>query len=173
MRSITNTIILLTTLVFLAGCGTQNRDLQTPIGNKPGDQFGGFEIIGISSKTSTTGNLNDARTQFNEKLTINVPVGTYIIIPTVRGWLTGFGTITPSDLSNINDLNGSMRWSSDDHHLGIQSFNIYVDHISAPDTTANTQTAVIGFSGILSDYNSDDKWFGIINYDLIFLGKKD
>ncbi len=172
MKSITYIIILLVNILFLAGCGTKDRDIETPIGSRPGDQFGGFEIIGISSKTSATGNLNDAHTQFNEKLTINVPVGTFIIIPAVRGWLTGFGTINPSDLSNINDLNGTIKWNSDDHHLGIQSFNVYVDHISAADTVANTQSAVIGFSGILSDYNSDDKWFGIINYDLIFLGKK-
>ena len=158
-------------LIILSGCGSADRDVQTPVGSRPGDQFGNFDIIGISSKVFVTKNLADSKSQYIEKIKINVPPGTFMIIPAVRGWVNCYGKMTPDDLSNINDLNGKTNWQGTDHHFGLQILNIWVEDIDAVDPSTNTQTATIGFGAILSDDNSDDPWFAQVNYSLIFLGK--
>jgi hypothetical protein len=104
-------------------------------------------------------------------VTINVPPETILIVPAVRGWLTGYGKTDPEDLSS---LPGPLTWHREDHNLGMTLFNISVKDINAVDNSSSppTQTAVINIQLYLSDDNSDDTWFGDVNYTLLCLGKK-
>lgn len=164
--------LLTTLLVFVLSCGTAPRDLETPFGSRPSDQFGEFEILGVSSRITTTNNRADAKDKFSEEVRINVPPGTYLIVPSIRGWITCYGEITPDDLSNINDPNASLVYKPNDQHLGLQLVNIMVKDIDAYDPSSNSQTATLIIESLLRDDNADNKWYARVNYDLLFLGKK-
>lgn len=96
--------------------------------------------------------------------------GTVAIVPAVRGWAFGYGSTDPEDLAT-SPPDKPINWHPEDHHLGLQSLNIYVEDIDAPNPAANTQTATVHISAILSDDNGDDTWFGYANYTLLCLGK--
>ena len=165
-------LIPLLLVCLLPSCATGPRDLETPQGPRPADQVGPFVILGVVSRNTSTLHRSDARTTFSENHTVNVPPGTQLIIPAMRGWAIGYGSTTPDDLSQQPDINSTVTWHSADHHLGMAYLNIYVDRINAVDntTTPATQTAVITVSGLLTDDNFDDGWWGTVNYTLLCLG---
>jgi hypothetical protein len=153
------------------GCATAGRDFETPVGPRPGDQLDGpFVVLGLISRNTGTLSRADGRSLFEESVTVNVPPGTELIVPTMRGFLLGFGRTDPEDLSAGT---GDAAWHSEDHHLGFAYVNVYVDRIHAVDTSSTppTQTAVIHVQARLTDDNGDDKWFGDVNYTLICLAK--
>lgn len=153
----------------LFACSTADRPLETPRGPRPAESTGPLIILGLVSKATSTLKRNDAHQPFDETVTIGVPVGTVAIVPTVRGFTFGYGTTTPEDLAQ-SDPAKPLTWHTEDHNFGVQSLNIFVEDIDAPDPNTNTQTAKIHISALLSDDNSDDTWFGYVNYTLLCLG---
>jgi hypothetical protein len=152
------------------GCSTAPRDFETPAGRRPGDQLGPWIILGVLSRETSTLNRSNARPPFEERVTVNVPPGTELIIPAIQGWITGFGRIEPADLSTFE---GTANWHTDDHHLGLSQMIVTVEDINSADTTTTppTQTARIRIGAVLSDNNGDDPWFGTLRYTLICLGR--
>jgi hypothetical protein len=61
--------------VSMSGCATESGKLETPQGSRPGDQFAGYEILGVSNRLTTTLNRTNGDL-YGEDLTLNVPVGT-------------------------------------------------------------------------------------------------
>lgn len=157
--------------LLLSACETSPRDFETPTGPVSGDIAGPLVILGVASRATSTLNRPNADQPFEEEVKVNVPVGTEAIIPTVRGWTLGYGSLDPADQSPQPDPNGSLSWKPEDHHLGLATVNVAVSDIDAPDVANGTQTATIVVSAWLTDDNTDDKWFGTIRYNLIYLGR--
>jgi hypothetical protein len=151
-------------------CATAPSNFQTPAGPIPGDQTGPFEILGLISRNTSTQHRPDARTDFDETVTVNVPPGTEIIVPAMRGWWLGYGSTTPEDISTTIPF----TWRTEDHHFGVAYFDIIVTRIDAVDnsTTPPTQTATIHILGRLTDNNLDDSWWGLVDYTLLCLGRR-
>jgi hypothetical protein len=166
-------LLLLLLIILCYACNTGPRQVETPQGPRSADQSGPFIILGIVSRNTSTLSQADAKKGFEETVTVNIPPGTEIIIPTVRGWFTGYGKTTPEDLSQQPDPNGSLIWQPNDEHFGLAWFNVFVDHINAIDTstTPATQTAVIKIVCILGDENLDNRWWASVNYNLFCLAK--
>jgi hypothetical protein len=165
-------LVLLSAIVFLS-CSTVSRDVVTPFGSRPGDQVGPFVILGILHRSTSTENRPDGHAQFSENVDVNVPPGTELIIPVVRGYQLGYGTIDPPDFTTSADRQ-SFTWHPDDHHFGVAALNVSVDRINAVDnsTTPPTQTARVVVDGKLADVNGDDRWWGSVNYTLLCLGRQ-
>jgi len=170
MRISTTLVLCLLTVFLIAGCATAPKDFETPTGPMPAEQFGSMEIIGIINRSTTSLNESKSNPGFSEEVTVEVPVGTEFIIPSVRGWSLAYGELDPNTVeAHIGLANAS--WKSEDHHFGISNVNIFVKDINAPDLSANPpkQTAMLDVSLNLGDYNLDDKWFGEVNYTLLCL----
>lgn len=160
--------LLLGIIALMVGCSTGSRDIETPEGARGGDQTGPFIVLGVLSRGTSTLHQSNAHNAFSETIKVNVPVGTALIVPAVRGWTMGYGSTTPEDLSGTP---GPVTWHREDHNLGASYFNVFVQDIDAPDPATNTQTATIVVEMLLSDDNSDDDWFGYVNYTLLCLGR--
>lgn len=158
-------------LTVTGACSTGDREIETTRGPRAAESTGPLIILGLVSKATSTLRQSNAHKAFEEVITVNVPPGTEVIVPTVRGWAFGYGSTTPEDLSPLPDPNASNTWHPADHHVGLISLNIWVDTLNAVDPATNTQTAKIKVSAILSDDNGDDEWFGYANYTLLCLGK--
>lgn len=165
-------IVPMLVAVVVASCATGPREIVTPEGARSADQTGPFVILGVVSRNTSTLRQSNANPPFEETVTVNVPPGTQMIIPAVRGWATGYGSTTPEDLSMPPDPDTFLRWRHTDEHFGLTWFNVYVDRINAVDssTTPATQTAVIKVTAILGDENLDNEWWAWVNYNLICLG---
>jgi len=102
---------------------------------------------------------------------IDVPLGTQVIVPSPNRWCQGYGRIEPEMLDPLDD-NQSASWHSEDHNWGLGWFQISAVDVNAPDFSQNPpkQTAQLRVAMFLSDDNSDDSWFGVAGYTLVFLG---
>lgn len=158
-------LVIALALVMVEGCATARRDFETPQGSRSGDQFGPWIVLGVLNRSTSSLNQPSAYNVWEEQITVDVPVGTQIIVPVMRGWVLGAGSATPPDTSL-----GSAKWNSDDHNYGVAYTDISIVDINAPDLATNTQTARIKVELWLADYNGDDPWFGRVNYTLICLG---
>jgi hypothetical protein len=159
-------------MIAAAACATGPRPIMTPQGERAADQNGPFVILGVISRATSTLHRSNADTPFEETVTLNVPVGTQLIIPALRGYGIGYGSTTPEDLSPDPGPAGTAVWHSTDHHLGVASVNIWVDRVNAVDnsSTPATQTAVIKVRAWLTDDNHDDAWWALATYTLLCLG---
>ncbi len=75
---------------------TGKRLIATSTGSKPGDIFRPLEILGISSYLTQTGNQPNGNQYFDETIIIDVPLGTYTIVPVPNWWELGHGTSIPN-----------------------------------------------------------------------------
>jgi hypothetical protein len=148
------------------------RFIATPAGNKFGDIFDKFQILGISSYLSQTGNLNNERREFDESFVIEVPVGTFAIVPVPNWSELGHGTLDPEYL-DTRDPNSTQSflvtngpWAEGDVRVSVSIVNP-IDHTQDPPV----QTAVIRVLMRLIDNSENDPWFGFVGYTLIFLGR--
>lgn len=159
---------ILSIFVVTGGCSTTPRNLETPQGERSGDQLRRLDILGVLSRSTSTLHRPNANNQFQETVTVNVPPGTLIIIPAVYGWALGYGRTDPEDISTVKKFN----WNREDHNLGLAQLSVHVMDIDAVDTsvTPPTQTAKIEITAMLSDDNGDDQWFAGVNYNLLCLG---
>jgi hypothetical protein len=159
-------------VIMMAGCSTVPLGVETPKGTRPGDVFGRMEILGFSSKLTRTLNQKNQGNQpllFIEHATINVPVGTEFIVPSIKGWWLSYGSLEPADFGD-----GRVSWITTDHNFGLATVNVNVLDIDAPDMSATppTQTAKIDIEMRLCDVDHEDDWFGFVSYDLLFLAKQ-
>jgi hypothetical protein len=165
-------LFLLTALLALAfsGCTTVPQDIETPSGPVRGDLFEPMQVLGVARRLTRTGNRPNAATQFNETIDINIPVGTETIVPALEGWMVGFGHAEPENIGEVD----SFTWHTDDHNFGLAGVSIKVIDINAPNTrvTPPTQTAQIKVFIHLSDKAPDDRWFGVVRYSLMYLGRQ-
>ena len=149
---------------------TGPRNIQTPTGPIIGSIFGKMEILGISSFLTQTGNLPNHHTQWEEIIDISVPVGTQAIVACQDYWALGYGKLS----SNVDPLDPNInpQWHSEDHNWGLGRASVAIADINAPDFSVNPpkQTARINVRMNLLDKNGDDSWFGILGYNLTFLG---
>lgn len=162
--------LFISVVSLFQGCATAPKDFETPSGPIPGDQFGSMEIVGVISKSTTTLNQPNSNRIFEEEIIVDVPVGTEIIIPALRGWRLTYGEINPNTVeSHIGTSTQAPSWTLDDHHFGIGLVNIFIKDVNAPDIRANPpkQTATIQIQLMLGDDNLDDRWSGMVNYNLI------
>ena len=158
--------------LLVSGCATAPREFETPQGPRSGDQLSAFEILGVLSRNTSTLHRPNGQQFFQETVTVNVPPGTDIIVPAMRGYAIGYGRTAPDDLSALNT--STFTWFREDHNLGLAALNVFVEDINAVDTstTPPSQTAKITIMALLSDDNGDDGWFGTVNYNLLCLGRK-
>jgi hypothetical protein len=166
--------------IFLLSCSTISKNVETPTGPQPGDQFGNMTILGFSNKGTASLNRSNAKDNgptlgFAEDVTIDVPVGTQFIVPAVTGWRLNYGGIDPNtEAAHLDtDPNVHPKWKTEDHNWGMGQVNVSVKDVNAPDMSATPpkQTATIHISLILSDENGDDSWSGTVFYSLLYLGK--
>ena len=125
-------------------------------------------ILGILKLTTNSGNLANAnQTQF-VRTSVEVPVGTAVIVPSLSGWMLGFGSAQPNPANPEAEIN----WQTEDHNWGLGTVEVSVLKIHPPNTLTQppTQTADISVRFYLSDDNQDDPWFGAANYTLLCLG---
>ena len=154
----------------MPSCATAPRDFETPQGPRSGDQLVAFDILGVISRITSTRHRSSAFPAFEENATINVPPGTDIIVPAIRGWMIGYGATDPDDLTMVDQS----RWHPEDHNFGLMIVNVAITRVNAVDNTTSppSQTATVKVTATLSDDNSDDGWFAAVNYNLICLGRK-
>lgn len=155
--------LLYLSIGIAAGCGTVERGIETPFGPTPdGKVFTNLQVIGILNLETGSGNQTDSFTEFTTTALVEVPVGTVLIVPAVRGWSLAFGELEP-DLSGIK---------YNDHHYGVGGVKVMVTKVNPVNTvvTPPTQTAEITLQMALADHSQDDRWFGTIAYTLICFG---
>ena len=157
----------------LVSCGTAPKDFESQRGPISADQLRPFEILGVVNRATVSLNQPNASNGFSEKITSNVPVGTEVIIPAIRGWTLTFGNGEPNTVESHASVAGAppLQGPRVDHHWSRGSVNVFVEDINSP-APDGSQTARIEVRLFLSDENSDDKWFGSVNYTLICLGPK-
>jgi hypothetical protein len=149
---------------------TDERAISTPIGGVVGGITENLQVLGIASYLTQTLNQPNAKRFYEETATIEVPVGTVAIVAAPDTWFAGFGRLSPEPLDPIGD--NPISWTQADHHLGVSMVYVFVTDVNAPDLTQTPprQTAELRIGMLLSDDNSDDRWFGIVGYTLTFLG---
>jgi hypothetical protein len=127
-----------------------------------------LEIVGVLNLSTTSGNVPNASQSQFVSATVEVPVGTVVIVPAVKGWMLGYGEAQP----NPTDPNNSINWQTEDHNWGLGNVEVSVVKINPPNTLTNppTQTAELSIRFYLSDDNQDDSWFGAVSYHLLCLG---
>lgn len=128
-----------------------------------------LEIIGVLHLSTTSGNVPNAEQGSHfVTATVEVPVGTAVIVPALKGWLLGFGEAQPSSANPDTHID----WSNSDHNFGLGSVEVSVTRIDPPNTTTQppTQTAEISVRFLLGDDNLDDPWFGSADFTLLCLG---
>lgn len=163
-------IVLILSLFLPSGCATIPRNIETPTGGISGDYFSPLQILGISNKRTVTLNRPNSHNLFEERYTIEVPVGTEFIIPAMRNWDLTFGKLTP-DTVEAHANGGVATLLPREFSRGL--VNIYVERIYAPDYSVSPpkQTATIVVQFRLIGDELKRKWFGGTNYHLIYLGK--
>lgn len=127
-----------------------------------------LEVLGLLRLTTTSGNIPEAADSHFVEATVEVPVGTAVILPSLTGWGLGYGTAQP----NPGAPDARLDWDSEDHHWGLGNVEVSVVRIHPPNTTTQppTQLADLSIRFFLSDDNHDDPWFGAVNYSLLCLG---
>jgi hypothetical protein len=151
---------------------TSQGETSTPSGPKPGDIWEPLVILGISPYVTQTGNLPNDNFELFELKTISVPPGTLAIIPVPNAWNLAHGTLSPETFDPL-DENASQTWFSADRPWGLGFIDVRVIEVYEPDYSVNPpiQQAQLKIEMHLCDYNADDKWFGTVEYTLIFLGQ--
>lgn len=141
------------------------RDIPTVTGQKPGEVFGAFQILGVSRRLTETGNQVKANNIYSERVILSVPVGTQMIIPSIDKWVLGYGEDTRD---NPNEL----KWNQDQARFGMGNVAVRVLEVGQPDLKSDPpkQQASIGVYVYLSDQTAMKPWFGKIHYHLIHLG---
>jgi hypothetical protein len=164
-------LVLATVLLgSLTGCaGTSHTDIQTvegPITN--GIVSRPLVVLGLVKLATRSGNLTQFQGTHEIQATVDIPVGTAVIVPAVDGWLLGYG----SAQARSDD---AFDWTTEDHNYGIGFVDVTVTKINPPNTISQppTQTAELVISFALSDDNQDDPWFGGVGYTLLCLGVPD
>lgn len=149
---------------------TSERQIETPAGPRIGSIFGKLEILGIASYATDTLNQAHGKTDYEEHVTIDVPVGTIAIVPSPNLWWLGHGRMR-DQVDTLNDQ--TIWWDSADRPWGFGRVHVSVVDINAPDTEQDPpkQTAQLRIVMRLVDYNGDDPWFGLVGYTLMFLGQ--
>jgi len=151
-----------------AGCATADRDIRTPAGPIAGQISGNFVILGIANQATSTRSRPGGTGEFLETIAVDVPAETVMIVPALRGWDLGYGSTDPEDLSPGGT---AFSWRPADHHLGMASVNVTVIDIGSLVPGATTRRASIEVSARLTDVNGDDPWWGVIRYQLLYLGR--
>ncbi len=147
------------------------RNIATTEGYKFGDIFDKFEILGISSYLSQTGHVSERR-EFDESFVIDVPLGTFTIVPVPNWSEVGHGTLDPEFIDTSDpDALQSFRvsngpWAAGDMRVSVTTVNP-IDRSGDPPY----QSAEIRVLMRLLDDNENDSWFGFLGYTLIFLGQ--
>lgn len=152
---------------------TNERFIETPFGPVVGTISERLEVLGISSYLTQTGNRPNARSQWEEIVDIsNVPVGTITIMTSIDKWILGYGELDPELLDPLNP-NVNPGWNGVDHHIGLGRVQVTVVDINSPDLSQSPprQSARIVIKLNFLDYNGDDRWFGMVGFSLIFLGR--
>jgi hypothetical protein len=162
---------ILGALIFIAGCSTSGRDIQTPTGAVSGQVNGPFVVLGVASRATSTLSRPNGETFLQTVRLLDVPAGTEVIVPTVTGWDLGYGSTAPADLSGQTTPESTFHWNATDHHLGFARIDVSVVDIDALAPGATTQTATLRIGAQLADGNGDDPWWGVIRYQLIYLGR--
>jgi hypothetical protein len=158
-------------LVLIAACSTSPREIQTPNGAVAGQVNGPFVVLGVASRATSTLSRPNGNTFVQTVRLLDVPAGTEVIVPTITGWDLGYGSTTPADLSGQTTPESTFDWNPADHHLGLARIDISVTDIDAPAPGATSQSATLRIGAQLADVNGDDPWWGVIRYQLIFLGR--
>ncbi len=173
MKNIFILISVITTLaIIFSSCESADRSIETPSGRVESVN-GDLSILRIVRKTTTTGNMRDARGGVvNEDITFDCPEGTVAAIPVLEQLAYGYGEFSPGDLSAVDSLGTlSFSWSSTKQRpLGMHLFGVRVTDIDAP-RPGGEQTVSLKTSAYLSDENFDDEWWSIGTYHVLCIGR--
>lgn len=161
--------ILATMLTPLAGCTTATQPIATPTGNVTGIVQGPMVVLGTEARRTSTGKIEDGA-EFRVRLSIDVPVGTQVIVPSITGYSVGFGETEPEDINLIDPSAPTYTWKRDDKHFGALQLSVLPVDIDAAAPGATSQTAQFVVLMRLLDGGADDKWWGTISYNLLYLG---
>ena len=152
---------------------TAERKIESPAGPKVGKIFEALEILGVASYLTQSGNQPNAEHGgYGEIVDIEVPVGTYVVVPSPNLWYLAHGQLQPELLDPLNE-NQNGNWVPEDHNWGTGWVQVSIVDLNAPDFTQvpPKQTARLYVRMLLSDDNADDSWFGAVGYTLLFLGQ--
>ena len=165
MRAFLSAVLLATT-----SCATMDRPIESPTGPIQGVKTGPYVVLGVGNKTTSL-HAGSAKSLLQETVDIQAPVGTEVIVPAITEWSLGYGTTDPQDLSGV-PTGQPVTWHSEDHNFGYGHAKVEVIDIDAAAPGATFQSAKVQVIIMLSDENSDDTMFGVVGYQLIFLGKQ-
>lgn len=153
-------------------CTTVDRTIQTPSGQQDGVE-GPLQVLRVVRRMTTTGNQPDSRAGVVvENILASCPANTEVVIPVMEQEAYGYGEISPDDLSMMDAATGeiSFGWSLPaERPLGILLSGISVVDINAPDARGE-QSVILRARAVLSDGNSDDRWWWAASYHILCLG---
>jgi hypothetical protein len=163
-------IVWVILMLGLQGCAsTGPAKIATVEGNLPtGILDRALEIVGIVSLETKSGNVSSANSTHFVQATVEVPVGTAVIVPMLDGWLLGYGSAQPDPANPEN----AIQWTPEDQNWGLGRVSITVTRLNPPNTVASppVQTAELSIAFHLGDDGLDDPWFGAASYSLLCLG---
>ena len=172
IKKLIQLMFIVSIIVQLPACTTAGRRIETPSG-QVGSVDGNLVILRVVRKTTTTGNMPDARSGIvDEDIVMSCPEGTVTAIPVLEQTAFGYGEIDPDDLSAVDSLGViSVTWSRPKQRpLGMYHAGIHVTDVNAPPPGGGEQTVTLKASAYLTDDNSDDQWWQISTYHVLCLG---
>src|SRR3954468_2530261 len=98
-RNLATLACILSLSTLIASCESSPRDIETPEGAVSGAVNGPFVILGVMDKATSTLNRPNGSQSFVETIKIDVPLGTQVIVPSMRGWDLAYGSSNPANLS--------------------------------------------------------------------------
>ena len=155
---------------LLAGCATtRNETIATIEGPATSGVIARpLQVVGLLKLSTTSGNISAGENSHFVQATVDVPIGTAVIMPTLHGWTLAYGEAQP----NSGNPDAEIDWSAEDHNWGLGTVEVSVVKINPPNmlTQPATQTAELSIRFLLRDDNGDDPWFGGVDFSLLCLG---
>jgi hypothetical protein len=126
--------------------------------------WGRFVVLRVTSRVASTGTRSTASTEVFFEESVPVPPCTVFVIPVLSGHELGYGTLV-GDASRGTDFS----WGPDerDRWFGRGRIDLWVDGFEGADADRRVRVRA---RAVLSDKDGADRWWGVVRYQLLFIG---
>lgn len=127
--------------------------LDTTRANTQSFRYGNFIVVGAVSRTIRTGPVTSGRFIWETTEQLPLAPGTLFVIPMLSGWQLAYG----------EPIRNGHRPNPTDHHWGEGIAQVEVVALDLRRVSVRVRMWLV-------DWNRDDRWWGEVQYNLLFLG---